>query len=140
MATISRIGGLLNSQLIGQVAEPNRSLPENPPQRSVRELQAPPSPRGVDETALGEEFVHQQNDAQSPNRIQDVVQQLRETMNEYSAQPHAVGFREDPVTRDVIIEIRSPEGEVIKQFPAEKVLNLHRKLDELSGMVIDRMT
>lgn len=140
MAVISRIEGLLNSQLTGHVADPTRSLPDNRPQRSVREIQAPLSPRGLDETTARQEFVRNQIESQSSERIQDMVDQLKETMSRYSAQPHAVGFRHDPVTDKVVIEIRNPEGELIKQFPPEKVLNLQRRLDELSGIVIDRMT
>lgn len=140
MAVISRIEGLLNSQLSGQVAETTRSQPDNPPRQSVRENQVPPSPRGKDPLTHRAEAVQEVIDSQSPERIQAWVEQLQETMNAQSAQPHAVGFRHDPQTREVVIEIRTMEGEVIKQFPPEKVLNLHRKLDELSGIVIDRMT
>lgn len=140
MAVISRIEGLLNSQLNGQVAETTRSQPDNPPQKSVRENQVTPSPRGQDTLSHRVEAVQEVIDSQSPERIQAWIDQLQETMNEQSAQPHAVGFRQDPETREVVIEIRTMEGEVIKQFPPEKVLNLHRRLDELSGIVIDRMT
>ena len=140
MAVISRIEGLLNSQLTGQVAATARSLPANPPRSSERVIPELPSPRGVDATPVYRETIQHAIDIRSPERIQAMVDQLQETMSRYSAQPHEVGFRQDPVTDLVIIEIRNPEGEVLKQFPPEKVLNLHRRLDELSGIVIDRMT
>ena len=140
MANISRIEGLLNSQLSGQVAETTRSQPGNPPDSSAREIQEPRSPRGVDETPAGQEFIREQSDSLNPENLREMIERIQETISENSPQPHAVGFREDPETRDMIIEIRTPEGEVIKTFPPEKVLNLHRRLDDLSGMVIDRMT
>ena len=130
MAVISRIQGILSPRLTSQVAESTRPSPESPPQRSEREIQAPPSPRGIDEVTV----------AQNQDRLRDLVQQLKKTMDQYSADPHNVAFRQDPATKNVVIEIRNSEGELLKQFPPEKVLNLHRKLDELSGIVIDRMT
>lgn len=140
MATISRIESVLSSRLMGQVAETTRPLPDNPPQHSVREIQAPPSPRGVDDASVQQKIVPQQNDSQVPEEVQAAIERLKKTMAKYSIDPHEVGFRRDPATDDVVIEIRNPEGELLKQFPPEKVLNLHRKLDELSGIVIDRMT
>ena len=140
MATISRIGGITNPQLTGQVAESARPQPENPSLRSEREIQGPPSPRGVNDTPAYQEAVSQQNEFPTPDQIRATVEKLQRTMDEYSAEPREVGFRNDPTTDTVVIEIRNREGELIKQFPQEKVLNLHRKLDELSGIVIDRMT
>lgn len=140
MTAISRIEGLLNSQLTGQVAGTTRSLPENQPQHSEREFQAPLSPRGSDPGAETAQAIRDVIDSQSQERIQAMVEQLKKTMEQYSAKPHAVGFRQDPVSDKVVIEIRNPQGDVIKQFPPEKLLNLHRRLDELSGIVIDRMT
>ena len=140
MATISRIEGVLNSRLMGQVAESTRPLPVNPPQNSVREIQAPSSPRGVDETPAYQEVVPQQKQSLIPEQVQDAINRLKKTMAKYSTEPNEVGFRRDPQTDNVVIEIRNPEGELLKQFPPEKVLNLHRRLDELSGIVIDRMT
>ena len=140
MAVISRIEGLLNSQLTGQVAGTTRSLPENQPQKSERDFQVPLSPRGTGADTFEVEAVREVIDSQSPERIQAMVEQLRATMEQYSARPHEVGFRQDPSTDKIVIEIRDPQGDVIKQFPPEKVLNLHRRLDELTGIVIDRMT
>jgi uncharacterized FlaG/YvyC family protein len=140
MATISRIESVLSSRLIGQVAETTRPLPDNPPQRRVREIQAPRSPRGVNDTSVSQNTVPQQIASKIPEQVREAIEYLKKTMAKYSVDPHEVGFRRDPSTDDVVIEIRNPEGELLKQFPPEKVLNLHRKLDELSGMVIDRMT
>ena len=140
MATISKIGGYTNPRLTGQVAESTRPVPVSPPQSSEREIQDPLSPRGVDETPAYQEIVPQQNEYPDPDQIRAMVEQLKKTMDQHSARPLEVAFRHDPLTNNVIIEVRSPEGELIKQFPPEKVLNLQRKLDELSGIVIDRMT
>ena len=133
MAVISRIEGNLDSRLTGQVNETTRPLPEKKRQSSV---QGTLLPRGVDEVDTQRETTQYQ----THENIQELVNDLQKTMDQYSAEPHEVGFRQDDATGRVIIEIRNPEGELLKQFPPEKVLNLHRRLDELSGIVIDRMT
>ncbi|MBU8870696.1 MAG: flagellar protein FlaG [Gemmatimonadales bacterium] len=129
MATISKIAGS-QPQLTGQVGETTRPQPEKT--RPSRETDIKPS-----QNKVLEEF---KDDSLDQHKIQDLMDRLQRTMNEHSAEPHEVGFRQDPVSKNVIIEIRNPEGELLKQFPPEKVLNLHQKLDELSGIVIDRMT
>ena len=53
---------------------------------------------------------------------------------------HSVGIRSDPDSGSAVIEIRDRDGNLIRQFPPEKLLNLREKLADLSGMVIDRMT
>ena len=121
MATISKIEGS-HSQLSGQVTQTARPQPEMSPQKTERKVHA-----------------HQQ-ELPDQEKIQTVLEQLRATINEHSAETHEVSFRQDPDSSKVIIEIRNPQGELLKQFPPEKVLNLHEKLDELSGIVIDRMT
>ncbi len=70
----------------------------------------------------------------------EIVAQMQKSIEGTAAAPHSVAFRQDGDSNDFVIEIRDPHGELIKQFPPEKVLNLRRKLDELTGMVIDQMT
>jgi uncharacterized FlaG/YvyC family protein len=48
-----------------------------------------------------------------------------------------VAIREDPDTGSVVIEIQDEDGETVKQFPPEKILNLQRKLADLAGVVLD---
>ncbi|PJA77229.1 hypothetical protein CO151_00015 [bacterium CG_4_9_14_3_um_filter_65_15] len=55
-------------------------------------------------------------------------------------QGHTVAFREDEETGADIVEIRDRNGEVLNQFPPEKILNLRKVLADLSGVVINRMT
>lgn len=140
MAIINRIEGLLSSQLMGQVAETTRPQPAKPPHRSVRENQTPSSPRGRAEDPARSDLIARQNRDQLAEQADRAVRQLQETLDKYSADHHQVGFRQDPDTDQVIIEIRDREGELVKQFPPEKILNLQRHLDDLAGMVIDRMT
>ncbi|MFN2369863.1 MAG: flagellar protein FlaG [Candidatus Krumholzibacteriia bacterium] len=39
-----------------------------------------------------------------------------------------------------MILIKDAQGEVIKQFPPEKILNLNQKMDDLVGIIIDEAT
>ena len=80
------------------------------------------------------------SEALDPRKLQELVDKLQANIDQVSADPYQVGFRMDDQTDETIIEIKDPDGRVVKQFPPEKVLNLQHKLDELSGMVIDRMT
>ena len=53
--------------------------------------------------------------------------------------PLHVDFRPDERNNGFVIEIRTEGGDLVRQFPPELILNLRRKLDELSGMVVDRV-
>jgi uncharacterized FlaG/YvyC family protein len=140
MAAISKIQGVHTPALSGQVAETTRPQPENPAPPSGRSLPVPPSPKGVDQAMKDQDQTQTARDHLDPEKMQALVEKLQKHLDEASAEPHEVGFRQDPRTESYVIEIKDPEGQVIKQFPPEKVLNLQQKLDELSGMVIDRMT
>ncbi|MCP4293685.1 MAG: flagellar protein FlaG [bacterium] len=70
---------------------------------------------------------------------EQVADKLQARINELSSDPHQVSIHNDEETKQYVIEIKDPEGKTVKQFPPEKVLNLHQKLDDLSGMVIDEM-
>ena len=66
--------------------------------------------------------------------------QIQEALNRMAPAPYQIEFRRDEATNGFVIELRNPDGSLIRQYPPEKLLNLRRKLDELSGMVIDEMT
>ncbi len=68
-----------------------------------------------------------------------VAGKLQSRINEVADIPHKVTIRADNDAGHYIIEIKDREGNVVKRFPSEKILNLHQKLDDLSGMVIDEM-
>jgi len=73
------------------------------------------------------------------SEISKLVQEVQDKIDEVSPDGHKVGFHQDPRSEAFVIEITDSEGRMVKQFPPEKVLNLRRKLAELSGMVIDEI-
>jgi uncharacterized FlaG/YvyC family protein len=75
-----------------------------------------------------------------PQQAREYVQHVQEVLDRAVPQPHRITFRRDETTKNFVIEVRNPDGSLIRQYPPEKLLNLRRKLDELSGMVIDEMT
>lgn len=78
----------------------------------------------------------------SPTREQvaESARALQEALARSRPEDWHVGFREDADTGIFVIEIKDDEGRVIKQFPSEKILNLHLKLDDLAGVVVDETT
>ena len=75
-----------------------------------------------------------------PEQMREFVTKVSEAIRKASVEPHLVGFRPDPDSRGYLIEIRKPDGTLVTTFAPEKVLNLHGKMDDLSGMVIDLKT
>ena len=54
-------------------------------------------------------------------------------------EPCSVCFRWAEEDNLFILEVRNEStGELIKQYPPEKILNIRRRLDELLGVMIDR--
>ena len=78
--------------------------------------------------------------ALDPQAAREYVEQVQEVLDRVAPEPHKVTFRRDDTTNGFVIEVRNPDGSIVRQYPPEKLLNLRRKLDELSGMVIDEMT
>ncbi len=78
--------------------------------------------------------------ALDPQQAQEYVRHVQEVLDSAVPQPHKITFRQDETTKNFVIEVRNPDGSLVRQYPPEKLLNLRRKLDELSGMVIDEMT
>lgn len=75
-----------------------------------------------------------------PAEAGEVARQVQEALDRVAPAPHEIVFRRDETTNGFVIEVRNPDGSVVRQYPPEKLLNLRRKLDEMSGMVIDEMT
>lgn len=116
MTTITRIQGPGNQ--VG--SSPNGSPPHKAPQATTSD------------TATGKT-------APSYEETREVAEKLQKRLDEAAPDPHLVAIRNDERTNQFVIQIKDPDGKVVKQFPPEKVLNLHRKMDDLSGMVIDEM-
>lgn len=65
---------------------------------------------------------------------------LSESLARVRPEPYRVSFRTDEDSQRTVILIKDAQGEVIKQFPPEKILNLHQKMDDLVGIIIDEAT
>lgn len=75
-----------------------------------------------------------------PDAAREFARQVQQELERLAPAPHEIAFRRDESTNGFVIEVRDPDGSLVRQYPQEKLLNLRRKLDELSGMVIDEMT
>ena len=75
-----------------------------------------------------------------PEAAREFAQHVQEALERMAPALHEIAFRIDETTNGFVIEVRNPDGSVVRQYPPEKLLNLRRKLDELSGMVIDQVT
>jgi uncharacterized FlaG/YvyC family protein len=78
--------------------------------------------------------------ALDPQAARQYIEQVQEALDRVVPEPHKVTFRREESINGFVIEVRNPDGSLVRQYPPEKLLNLRRKLDELSGMVIDEMT
>lgn len=78
--------------------------------------------------------------AMDPNAAREFARQVQQELERVAPPPHEIAFRRDEATNGFVIEVRNPDGSLVRQYPPEKLLNLRRRLDELSGMVIDEMT
>ncbi|MGD9549158.1 MAG: flagellar protein FlaG [Candidatus Krumholzibacteriia bacterium] len=123
MATISRTQGSLDPRLTGQMQVNNS---HQAPKAAVR------TPTIPQENPAGElEY--------DPRELDRALAEL-ETHLQSLNRGHEVGIHQDPDTGATVVVVRDGDGNLIRQFPPEKLLNLRRKLDDLSGMVIDTVT
>jgi uncharacterized FlaG/YvyC family protein len=125
MATISIINGGPEPKLTSQATE---TVVKPTVKRGAAPTQNPPKP---------EQPPAEAPDAVSLDHLRSIIRDVQQTLNTYSVEPLTVAFRMDERAEGYVIEIRNVRGDVVRQFPPEKVLNLRSKLDELSGMVID---
>ncbi len=140
MANISKIAGPLEMPTRMGHAQPGRTQRDDAgvsaDSTKVEILQ----PQGVNDALKRQEDSGLPEQAIPTKVISDLVSQLQKSLDQASRHEFQVGFHEDSQTGTMVIEIKDRDGEMVKQFPPEKVLNLQRKMDELSGMVIDEMT
>lgn len=139
MAAISSIQGLSDAALTGQVEKTARPAADQ--EKKLPSGKAPEmvQPKGINTISDQQETEPSSVKTVSYEETMAVVEKLQSRIDEVASAPHKVSIRTDEVSQQYIIQIQDPDGEVVKQFPSEKVLNLHRKLDDLSGMVIDEM-
>ncbi|RLA40184.1 MAG: hypothetical protein DRR06_17840 [Gammaproteobacteria bacterium] len=141
MATISISGGGIETQLTNRatnsIARPTNDIltadgASSPgPADASNPAQSLPAPENPSA-----------NNVQAPTvaELKNMASEIQEALDKSSKEPLNVNFRPDERVAGFVIEIRNGDGELVRQFPLEKVLNMRSKLDELSGMVIDEMT
>ncbi len=72
--------------------------------------------------------------------LKEAAQDLQDALAKSRPEEWHVAIHEDETTGTIVIEIKDADGEVIKQFPPENLLNLQRKMADLAGVVIDETT
>ncbi len=105
---------------------------------AARAPQPGPTQRDHQEARAGDP-VPQGPATTQPSELESLGRELESVMKTLG-EDHKVVFRKDETTGDPVVEVRNRDGEVLNQFPPEKILNLRRVLAELSGVVINRMT
>jgi uncharacterized FlaG/YvyC family protein len=115
-----------------QIRKPKVNIPD-------REHANPLMPRGVDDVLPEVAEPVGRPETPSYGETKEVADKLQSRINELAPDPHLVAIHNDDSTNEYVIEIKDPDGNIVKQFPPEKVLNLRKRMDDLSGMVIDEM-
>jgi uncharacterized FlaG/YvyC family protein len=139
MATISKIAGVTETQVTGSQLKIERASRADAGHQQQARVAEAPRPKGVQEVLKAQKDNELQTGSFSEKDLREMARSLQETIARATKEQYEVGFRQDDGTGTQIIEIKDKEGNLVKQFPPEKVLNLQRKMDELSGMVIDEM-
>ena len=103
--------------------------PAPAPSRPARAEPAPEPPRRDPDAA-----------AKQRADLDAALAKLGDALAKVRPQPFKVAIREDQDSGDLVIEIKDADGNVIKQYPPEKILNLHQSMDDLIGMIVDETT
>jgi hypothetical protein len=131
---------------IGQIQQQTgpRPLSAEKPSLVGRSEPVPPTPEtqnqsGPPSLAPGKTPTPQVRSADpaNPEQIRDYLSRVAEAIEKATDGPHLVGFRLDPETGGYLVEVRSPDGEVLTTLSPEKFLNRPRNTDELMGTLVD---
>lgn len=115
-----------------------------PAQQVDREAQVQAQVRPVEKSggaarnALDEKRLRREEDAKSRLSRAD----LQDALNEVQARMDQMGtnlqFSMDKVAEDIVVKVTDKKnGELIRQIPSEDVIELRKKLEELSGLLFD---
>ena len=118
------------TQLQSELVKTNTETAESPAGEALRDSGVQPKAPAPSD---GKQYL-------DPEQMREFVTKVSEAIRKASVEPHLVGFRPDPDSGGYLIEIRKPDGTLVTSFSPEKVLNLHGKMDDLSGMLIDLKT
>ena len=139
MAVISRIAPAPDALVPGAQGSSGKPSQTDADTQLVKPPVGAPNPKGVHEVLKQQKANELDNQPMPEKDLRELARSLQETIDKATKEQYEVGFRQDPHSGVQVIEIRDKEGHLIKQYPQEKVLNLQRKMDELSGMVIDEV-
>jgi uncharacterized FlaG/YvyC family protein len=140
MATISKIAGPADLLTQTMPRQADRTSPSEAGSTTGIERPDIFQPQGVKQALKAQQENKLPGSSFSLEDLSAMVSRMQEALDRAAREQYEVGFRKDSQANSYVIEIKNREGELVKQFPPEKVLNLQRKMDELSGMVIDEMT
>jgi uncharacterized FlaG/YvyC family protein len=140
MATIRSISGPTEASLTGNARTQEQTVPTPGATQPASQPAEPAKPRGIKEAINQLQDNKVALEKPSLDDLREITKELQETIDRAAPDEYIVGFRQDSRANTYVLEIKDHEGKVKKQFPPEKVLNMHGKLAELSGMVIDELT
>jgi len=130
MATNATIQGADGRSMTGQALQKTLSPSTEKPAESRKApeapQEAPPVPASVP--------------VPDNDEMEKLMSELRDALAQARPEPFKVAFRKDESSGDFVVEIRDIAGDLVKQFPPEKIVNLREKLDDLVGMVVDETT
>ncbi|MCP4572069.1 MAG: flagellar protein FlaG [bacterium] len=120
----------INARPVAAVEESKPTEVEVAPERPVAE------PAEESPVALSRETQEDIRQLDPAEQI-EALERLSEALAEAGPPGWQVSIHKDEETGKVVVELKDENGETIKQFPPEKVLNLQRKIADLAGVVLD---
>ena len=136
--------------------EPSKARPVDRPQVSTNNVKPDVEPTAAKDievtvsTSLREPITSVAREARvdrvnSMASIEDVAQDIKEaidTLNDTLARSptKAIIFRDDQLNRFIVKIADEKSGEVIREIPSEAVLKFARNLQEIKGLLFDRLT
>lgn len=134
MSSNSISSGGIAPDLKDLAAEPTpRHRTGTAPAQAVQRPESAAAPR-LDSSPTAEEL-----SLLNADDLRGLVADMNQALAAAGKPPLQVDFRPDERNNGFVIEIRTESGDLVRQFPPELILNLRRKLDELSGMVVDHV-
>ena len=140
MSTINSISGSPEALQISQVEKQARPEKEKDPVKNVESTVPPDSSSDLKNLRTSVSATVTNEKPVSYEQVKEVADKLQSRIDDLSDNSHKVAIHTDEKTDQFVIEIKTADGQVVKQFPPEKVLNMYERMDDLSGMVIDEMT
>ena len=140
MSNINITSAGIDAKLKNLVAEPTarpRTAAAQTPARPQLELIG--DPKHVSDLPVPDKPTAEELSLLSEDALRSLVSEMHQALSTANKPPLNVDFRPDERNKGFVIEIRTESGDLVRQFPPELILNLRRKLDELSGMVIDQV-